>query len=446
MTESRLLAAWLRPLVGLIALAGVLALSACGGGSGAPNNPYAPGPSVPGPLVVLPAAATVYSGFPTTLTVTGGVGPYFAYSSNATILPVSQAVAGNTVLILAANVAVDTAVTITVQDALGTIAQAILTVRAAPLLSELITITPNGDCAVGTALCSGGTGTATVKVTAPGGAGIPGRQVRFDVVFGAYALQTTSPAQPLASTVTLVTDQNGNVSAGIAVNVAAPTQIATIRATDVTSGNQVTGNFLIQQVTDGSQILSVIPSGTVTIDGPDANTCSSGVVVQYYIYGGTPPYTVKETFPGAVLLSTNLVTTNGGGFTATTTGACFVNMQYKITDATGRTIPGNNSPLLTNEVSKQAVVTPSAMTLAPTSTNNPACTGKTFQITVTGGIAPYSIAAVPSAGVIISPSPLTTAATPVSISGLLTGSNLTTITFTDSSSPKQTQSATITCP
>ncbi len=104
---------------------------------------------------------------------------------------------------------------------------------------------------------------------------------------------------------TLVTDQNGDVSAGIAVNVTAPTQIATIRATDVTSGNQVTGNFLIQQVTDGSQILSVIPTGTVTIDGPDATTCSTGVVVQYYIFGGTPPYTVSETFPGAVTLSSN---------------------------------------------------------------------------------------------------------------------------------------------
>ncbi len=100
MTDNRLLAAWLRPLVGLIALAGVLALSACGGGSGAPNNPYAPGPTVPGPLVVLPPSATVFAGVPTTLTVTGGLPPYIAYSSNAAILPVAQAVAGSTVLIL----------------------------------------------------------------------------------------------------------------------------------------------------------------------------------------------------------------------------------------------------------------------------------------------------------------------------------------------------------
>ena len=445
MTDNRLLAAWLRPLVGLIALAGVLALSACGGGSGAPNNPYAPGPTVPGPLVVLPPSATVFAGVPTTLTVTGGLPPYSAYSSNATILPVAQAVAGNSVLILPSNPGSDTGVTITVQDSAATIATAALTVRAAPLLPNLITITANGDCTAGTALCSGGTGVASVKVTAPGGAGISGRQVRFDVVFGAYALQTTNPAQPLASTVTLVTDQNGDVSAGIAVNVTAPTQIATIRATDLTSGNQVTGNFLIQQVTDGSQILSVIPSGTVTIDGPDASTCSSGVSVQYYIFGGTPPYTVKETFPGAVILSTNLVTTNGGGFTATTTGQCFVNMQYAITDATGRTIPGGSSPLLTNQVGKDAAPPTSTMAVAPNSLTSTACTGKTFTFIVVGGTAPYNVSASPSNGVIITPTPVSAAGIPVAVTGWLTASGDNFVTFVDSSSPKQLATATVTC-
>jgi len=444
MTDNRLLAAWLRPLVGLIALAGVLALSACGGGSGAPNNPYAPGPTIPGPLVVLPPSATVFAGVPTTLTVTGGLPPYSAYSSNAAILPVAQAVAGSTVLILPSNPGSDTGVTITVQDSAATIATASLTVRAAPLLPNLITITANGDCTAGTALCSGGTGIASVKVTAPGGAGIAKRQVRFDVIFGAYALQTTNPAQPLASTVTLVTDQNGDVSAGIAVNATAPTQIATLRATDVTSGNQVTGNFLIQQVTDGSQILSVIPTGTVTIDGPDAKTCSSGVVVQYYIYGGTPPYTVKETFLGAVTLSTNVVATNGGGFTATTNGACFVNMQYAITDATGRTIPGGSSPLLTNEVGKAAAGGGSAMTVSPATVKNAACTGKTFQLVVIGGTAPYSVTAAPATGVIVT-SPVLAPGVPVPVSGLLTGSGDTVITFVDSSAPPKVASATITC-
>ena len=87
---------------------------------------------------------------------------------------------------------------------------------------------------------------------------------------------------------------------------------------------------------------------------PILQTCSTGVMVEYFIYGGTPPYTVAATFPGAVTLLGVPVLTNGGSFTATTTGACFVNMQYAITDATGRTVPGGASPLLTNEVGKGA--------------------------------------------------------------------------------------------
>src|SRR5262249_48746263 len=157
-------------------------------------------------------------------------------------LPVTQAVPGNSILLLAANVGADTQVTITVQDSAAKKAQSTITVKAAPLLANGITITPNGDCAVGaTTLCSGGTGLATVVVTNPGGGGIPGRQVRFDVIAGAYQLQTANPAVPLAATLNVITDANGQASAGIAVNVNAPTQIASIRATDVTSGNQITG-------------------------------------------------------------------------------------------------------------------------------------------------------------------------------------------------------------
>ena len=48
MIPNRLFRAWLRPFAGLTALAVLLTLTACGGGSGAPNNPYAPGPGVAG--------------------------------------------------------------------------------------------------------------------------------------------------------------------------------------------------------------------------------------------------------------------------------------------------------------------------------------------------------------------------------------------------------------
>lgn len=451
MTQTRLFRPWLRSFAGVAALAGMLALSACGGGSGAPNNPYTPPGTVAGPLSILPQIVTVYSGVPTTLTITGGIPPYSAFSSNSSVLPVTQSVSGSTLLLLANSVGAATNVTVDIMDSAGnrtgTAASpsASVTVSPAPLLPSGITVLPSGDCAGTNNLCSGGTGTATVVVTAPGGAGIAGRQVRFDVVTGSYAIQTPNPALPLASTLTVVTDSNGNASVGLVVNVNAVTQIATIRATDVTTGNQVTGNFTIQQITDGSAVLSVIPTGNTTINGPTTTTCSSGADVAFYIFGGTPPYTVSTPLPQFVSLAGVPVFNNGGHFDVITNGSCFTNMQFAITDATGRTIPGGASPTLSNVVGTTAPTPPPALTVSPGSATSTACTGKTFNFVPVGGTGSYSVTANPGGATIVSvPSPATSGAV-VSVSGLTTGSGVTTITFVDQSSPQKTVSATVTC-
>ncbi len=460
MSGHRLIAASLRLVAGMFALAGVLALTACGGGSGAPNNPFAPGPTSPAPLVVLPAIATVYSRTPATLSVTGGVPPYFAFSSNSAVLPVASTVAGNTVLLVAADVSADTPVIITIQDSVGTTATSAITVKAAPLLPNLVTITPNNDCPgspqnLGGALCSGGTGTATVRLTGPGGGPLPNRQVRFDVVQGNFAIQSSNPATPLVSTLTVVSDANGNAVVGISIPVNAVTQIGVIRATDLTSLNQVTGQFTITQVTDGSAVLSVIPNGTTTITGPLQNVCSSGVDVAFYIFGGTPPYTVAVPFPQAVTLVGVPVLVNGGHFDVITNGSCFDSMPFAITDATGRTIPGGSSPLLTNAPGTTVPTPPApspALAVAPASVAVTGCAGKTLQFTVVGGTPPYfaSLALNPA----VSPAPVLTP-NPVGISGAVlsvvfgatpvpAGTN-GTLTFTDGSNPIKTATATITC-
>src|SRR5436190_12087169 len=114
MTEYRHFAVWARTLAGLVALAALIGLSGCGGGSGAPNNVF----NNPGALDIQPNPVTVYGGTPTTITINGGRGPFQVFSSDAVALAVSN-VNGNTVTLVGNNVGAATPVTLTVRDALG---------------------------------------------------------------------------------------------------------------------------------------------------------------------------------------------------------------------------------------------------------------------------------------------------------------------------------------
>ena len=441
MTENRLVAGWLRSITALAAVAGTLGLSACGGGSGAPNNFFN------GTLTVSPASAVAYSGVPTLLTISGGTGPYRASSSNSAVLAVPQTVPGTTVVLLATNVAADTEVTITVQDAatLQQVAAQVpitVTVRAAPLLNSL-TITPNlADCGTG-AICSGQNGTASVTVLGPQGGPVAGRAVRFDVLGTAYAIATNNSAQPFVSSLVVVSDANGVASVIIKANVSAATQFVQMRAADLTSGQQLTGNFVIQQITDGSKILTVVPDNA-KITGAFKGECSTGFATDYYIYGGTPPYRVTSSFPNSITLLSSTVNTNGGFFRAVTNGSCVDPLTFSILDATGRQTTSTLSNV--EGTVDVPVVPPTALAVAPTAVEDSACTGKSIPpspgFVVYGGTPPYNVR--PSSGI---PSPSTISANGGSaqISGLLTGSGKTSIVFLDSSTPPKTATATVTC-
>jgi len=442
MTENRLFAGWLRSLTGLVAVAGVLALSACGGGSGAPNNVFK------STLTVLPSTVTVYAGVPTLLTISGGTGPFKAFSSNPAVLPVAENVSGRQILLLANNLATDADVadTITVQD-LGPLspvapqATVAVTVRAAPLVNTL-TITPNLACAAAgtsTAVCSGQTAVASVKLTGLQGGALAGHAVRFDVLGSGYLIVSNNPAQPLVTSLTVTSDSTGTASVILKANVNAPTQVAQLSVTDVTSGQVLIGTFTIVQDTNGSEILTIVPTDA-TIKGAFKGVCSTGFVTDYYIFGGTPPYRVTSTFPNSIILTNSVVNTNGGFFRATTNGSCVDPLTFSIVDATGR----QTTALLHNVEGTEdvPVVTPAALAVAPASFTDTACTGKTFTFVIFGGTPPYNVSATRG---IATPQTVSTNGGSTSITGLLTGSGPTTLVVLDSSSPAKNTTSTITC-
>ena len=96
------------------------------------------------------------------------------------------------------------------------------------------------------------------------------------------------------------------------------------------TGNHVTGQFTIVQTINGAAVLSVVPpDATIT---SATTTCSTGFRVDYYIYGGTPPYRVTSTFPDAVTLVNSIVAVSGGFFEAITNGTCVDPLVFSIRD------------------------------------------------------------------------------------------------------------------
>lgn len=439
MTENRHLAIWQRSLAGLVALAAALVLSACGGGAGAPNNVF----NSPGPITLSPPAAVAYSGVPIVLTINGGTPPYKAFSSNSGIAPVVQDVAGSTIVIVPGTVSDDSDVTITVQD--NPNAQiapnkttAVLTVRNAPMLNSL-TITPSSaDCGTN-AICSGQTGTASVTVLGSQGGPLAGRVVQFDVVAGPYGIVSNDGAQTIVASLRATSDSSGHATVIIKANVNAPTQMAQLRATDLTSGQTLVGNFLIQQVTDGTKVLTVVP-GEAKITTAYKGICSSGFTTEYFIYGGTPPYRVTSTFPDAVVLNTSSVNVAGGSFRATTNGTCVDPLTFSILDATGLQTTAKLSNIAGD--ADVPVVTPPALAVAPASYTGTACGGTSRSFILTGGTTPYSGSAVNSVTGSIA---VTGTAGTFTVGPLPAGATTTTVVFTDQSQPQKSVTATITC-
>ena len=328
----------------IIAMFGVMGalLGSCGGSGTASTTPATP--PTPITLGVLPDKADVFADLPVDIAVNGGTPPYTTGSSNTVVVPApavtGSATTGYKTTIIAKSVNADTSVTITIRDSLGATAPITLNVKATTL-NNTVTITPIAPSGTGCGggLCSGGDARVVVSAVL-NGIKLTNRPIRFDVFQGDFRFVTPG-TNVLVTSIIINTDENGEAVARIQAIVTAPTQVATLTSTDTVSGLVRRTSFNIIQTTSGTGILSSLPSGNTTFTGfkPGPGLpaqCPSGGTVDYYIYGGTPPYSVVSPLLSFVTVFPSIVTTNGGSFRATQTG-CGAS-QLIVTDAQNRVI------------------------------------------------------------------------------------------------------------
>jgi hypothetical protein len=179
--------------------------------------------------------------------------------------------------------------------------------------------------------------------------------------------------------------------------------------------------------------------------------CSAGFRIDYYIYGGTPPYRVSSTFPTAVTLLGSPVATAGGVFTAITNGTCVNPLVFTILDAVGRQTTATliNQPGTGAPPTPPTPPTPTTLTVTSSPTTVAGCgPGTVFSFVVTNGTPPYNFSATTNGVTVPAYNPATQQVTTngggFTISNLSTSSS-TQVSVVDSGSPQQSKPTTLTC-
>lgn len=353
-TKHRL--SWLSSLATAAFLGLMTLLTGCGGGGASSSNTL--------PMTVLPTTATIYAyaDAQTTLTVRAGKKPFNVYSSNTAVISFNEAtmpgglVPDETIVLQGPtgnfgrvnNVDADTTVTLTVRDAEGVQVTVAVTVKPSSL-NDTLTVT--GQSVTGasqTFLSSGLQGTATVRATTIAGGPVVGHKIRFRAVdqgakFGFICNQSlgdclviTTDSVGHITEIETTTDRNGDAFAVIKADAFATTQQATISATD-----QVTGHVLRKQFAIAGSELSVVPAtGTWTIGvgdgdlileaGESMGGCAgapangdAAATTGFFVYGGTPPYTITSTQATVGGVSNSSTGTFGGTTTVADSGSQF---------------------------------------------------------------------------------------------------------------------------
>lgn len=420
------------PAAAFLALAALLA--ACSGSPG-------PSPVVVDPLTisVQPSSLVIYPGVPATLLITGGTGSYVVASNNQSTVPIVTAGVGHQLTVIANPVNAETVVTLSIRDTGTTPAvTAALTVRPGTIANAVTVVPVSSECNAGSApnvvpfLCSGGEALVTATIS-QGGVILPARGVRFDVVSGDVRFIVTpagATGESLATTTTVISDQNGLARVRLRALAGAPPQNALIQITDPeTLAFQRVVIPIVQLPGPGGAAFFVVP-GTLTFHGPFIGQCagpsstSGGASTNFVVFGGTPPYSVVNA-NGLISVSPSVVQASGQPFTATlVSNACFTDLPITITDASGRTFV-----VTVSNVEGTTAAPAPPVSLAPTSLT--LCVGQTGSFVISGGTPPFS------AGV---NHPFLTAAPPVDRTvsvtrGVAGGPGSATLSVTDGGTP-----------
>lgn len=75
--------------------------------------------------------------------------------------------------------------------------------------------------------------------------------------------------------------------------------------------------------------------------------CFSGIGPTVHVYGGKPPYVLKNSVPRGMSLDRSRIGAPGEGFTLSFSGLCLSEMPITIEDAEGRllAVPISNAPI-----------------------------------------------------------------------------------------------------
>jgi hypothetical protein len=373
-------------------LAAVLVVAACGSGAVGP-----PPVNDPGTITVLPTQVgdcadpffaqctpvIAYSGLPTTFSITGGTGSYIVTSSNQAIIQQSGNTSG-TLTVIPNPVVVPTPLIITARDT-GSAAPVSVTVIVRPgTVSNTVTITPS-SAACSPAICSGGDAVIASTIS-QGGIPLPARGVRFDVISGDIRFVTSAVGLPetLGLSVTTNTDEAGVARARLRALDTAQNQTAIIQITDLGSGAYQRTTVIIARATATEAGFFTVPT-SITYTGPNTATCASGISSEVFVFGGTPPYTISNSAPGAFSTNTSVVGSSGGSFRISPNGVCATNATFAVTDASSRTV----TVAVSNQPGTTPVPAAAAFTVSPTSVTLASCTEAASVIAV-GGSGAYN--------------------------------------------------------